>query len=156
MARAVHLLPLLLGAALLLPACDSPAFRGPADPVVEAGLTGAADERLPEGFTLANGQGGVRDLSISEENRVTIAAFATVAPPRAIIAFYRSEAEAAGMTYAGRVDAADMITLRMAKADGDPYSIAITALRRGEFTNVTLMFNVVPASTGVASAPPES
>ncbi len=132
--------------ALGLSACD---LGGGGDrervvvPVDISGISAFADGRLPQGFTLANGRGGIRDLSVdATPNRSTVVAFATIAPPRAITAYYRREAEAAGMTYAGQMDAGDMLATNFRRADPYPRTFSVNASQRGAFTNVTLVFDL--------------
>jgi hypothetical protein len=135
---------LLSGCVLSLTACDlgGAGERAEAERQVAASIRGIADERLPEGFTIANGRGDVRDLSVSSTGNTTIAAYATIGSPRAILQHYRREAEAAGMTYAGQMEAPDMIVTNYRRADPRPRTLSVAALQKGEFTNVTLSFGI--------------
>jgi hypothetical protein len=128
----------------LLAACDlgGAGERAEAEKSVAASIRGVIDERLPDGFTLANGRGGIRDLSVSTTGNVSVVAFATVASPRAIMTHYRREAEAAGMTYAGQMEAADMIATNYRRDNPRPRTLSVAALQKGAFTNVTLSFGI--------------
>jgi hypothetical protein len=131
-------------AAASLSACDlgGAGERAEAEREMAASLRGVADERLPDGFTLVNGRGGIRDLAISTEGNTIIASFATIATPRAVTNHYRREAEAAGMTYAGQLEATDMISTNYQREDPRPRTLSASALQKGEFTNITLSFDI--------------
>lgn len=105
-------------------------------------LTSTIDPRLPEGFTLATGEGGVRDLAISgEPGGNQVISWATVGSPRIVTQFYRQEATEAGMTYAGQMDAGDMIATNFARTQGTPARLSVSVTDEGQFINISLTFN---------------
>jgi hypothetical protein len=129
---------------LSVAACDlgGAGERANAERAVAASIRATAHEGLPAGFSLAAGRGGIRDLSVADNDGAVIAAFATIASPRAINDHYRREAEAAGMTFAGQMEASDMLVTNYRRDNPEPRSLSVSALQKGEFTNVTLSFGV--------------
>lgn len=138
-------------AMLALSACDgSSRTNGDAaskggSPTTAAGpVRTQADERLPAGFTLINGGGGIRDLSVEDaQGDGKIVAYATIVPPRDAVAHYEREAVAAGMTVIARMDAGEIRAVNARRTGGAaPHTISATASQKGEFTNITLMFDI--------------
>jgi hypothetical protein len=135
----------LFALALLTPslsACELGGGERSMAPPDTSELVSTDDPRLPEGFSLATGSGGVRDLAVSgEPGGDQVISYATIAPPRFITQFYRQEATAARMTYAGQMDAGDMIATNFARTEGAPRRLSVSASKKGEFTNISLTFN---------------
>jgi hypothetical protein len=104
------------------------------------------DERLPAGFPIYMGTGdGAKEVALMEPpTGGKIMTFSIVARPMDVRNFYEERATAAGMTISGRLDAADIVSVEATKPGGTPHSFGATATRKGEFTNVTLMFDVTP------------
>ncbi len=135
----------LVAIAMLMPAmaaCDLGGGERPTAPPDTSDLSATVDPRLPTGFSLATGRGGVRDLAVSEAmDGVQVVTFATVGSPRIVTQFYRQQATAAGMTYAGQMDAGDMIATNFARTVGTPKRMSISVSDEGEFVNISLTFN---------------
>jgi hypothetical protein len=105
----------------MLAACELGGGERPTAPPDTSELSSTIDPRLPEGFTLATGRGGARDLAVTgEAGGDQVITYATIGSPRIVTQFYRLEATAAGMTYAGQMDAGDMIATNFARATGAP------------------------------------
>ena len=135
---------LLIAVALTptLSACDLGGGERPTAPPDTSGLRATLDPRLPAGFSIATGEGGVRDLAVSgEPGGDQVISYATIAPVRIVTQFYRQQATEAGMTYAGQMDAGDMIATNFARTDGAPRRLSVSASRESEFTNISLTFN---------------
>lgn len=135
----------MLAALALLPglsACELGGGERRTAPPDTSALTSTVDPRLPEGFSIAAGEGGVRDLAVSgEPGGDQVISWSTVAPPRIVTQFYRQQATQAGMVYAGQLDAGDLIATNFARTDGAPRRLSVSASREREFTNVSLTFN---------------
>ena len=149
MPRFVSPILLLAASATMLGGCDGMLGSGGdrerqgSDRATAAAAQGRADARLPQGFTLIEGSGGIRDLSVAEaEGGGKNVAFATIVPPRDAIAFYEAQGSALGMIVAGRMTASDMIALNMQRETGSPRRFSVTASQKGEFTNISLMFDI--------------
>lgn len=105
-----------------------------------------ADERLPAGFELYVGQrGDVREVTaMSPDTGGTIVTYSVRARPQDVVAFYEAAATAKGMDMAGRVSAAELYGYDAHKDGGTPHSFGVVAISKGEFTNVSLSFDVTP------------
>lgn len=131
--------------ALLLTACEPSA---PADPAREAAQHRAnvsqADPRMPTGFTIYRGEvGDVREFQIAPAGNGQIATFSVIGRPGTIRTFYEDQAVAAGMQVIGRVSTGDFMSVDARRPGaGNPHSFSMAAVHKGEYTNVTLMFNV--------------
>lgn len=103
-----------------------------------------ADERLPDGFTLYQGRQGAAEVQESSpQTGGKIITFSVNAPAEQIIRHYEREAEAAGLTYAGRLNAGEILSWEgRREGEGSPRTFGVTVLRKSEFSNVTLMFDV--------------
>lgn len=138
---------LVLGIAIaamapMLSACELGGGERTVAPPDTSALAGTVDPRLPEGFSLATGEGGVRDLAVSgEPGGDQVITWATVGSPRIVTQFYRQEATAAGMTYAGQLDAGDMIATNFARTTGSPRRLSVSVTDEGAFMNISLTFN---------------
>ncbi len=138
--------PLILFAAValtpMLSACDLGGGERPTAPPDTSALTATLDPRMPEGFSIATGEGGVRDFAVTgEPGGDQVITWATIAPVRIITQFYRQQATEAGMAYAGQMDAGDMIATNFARTTGAPRRLSVSASRESEFTNISLTFN---------------
>lgn len=136
--RIFAILPLVLVAA-----CN----QTPQDPAKAAAEKMAEvsrpDPQLPDGFPIFLGVDGAREFAVREvESGGKIATFSIHARPMAVRQFYEERAKAAGMTIAGRMDGGEIVSVEARRAEGNPKTFGATALRKGEFTNVTLMFDV--------------
>ncbi len=137
-----RLLALAMIPMLALSACDR------ADPAKQAAErraeTAQADPRLPAGFTIFHGGSQVLELGMAEPpTGGKIFTYSINAPLGEVMAHYRREAEAAGMTYRGRMNGGEIMSYEARReGEGEPRSFGATALRKGEFTNITLMFDV--------------
>jgi hypothetical protein len=102
------------------------------------------DKRLPAGFTIFHGGSTVRELAVVEPaTGGKIVTFSIDAPLNEVMAHYRREADAAGLAYAGRMNGGEIMSYEARReGEGAPRKFGATALRKGEFTNVTLMFDV--------------
>lgn len=139
--RSVRLFALLPFA--VLAACNEP----PADPVKAAaervGEVSRPDPQLPDGFPIFLGDDGAREFTVKDvPTGGKIATFSIHAKPLDVRKFYEDRATAAGMTISGRLDAGEIVSVEARKEGGNPRTFGATALRKGEFTNVTLMFDV--------------
>ncbi|QJQ32670.1 hypothetical protein GV829_09590 [Sphingomonas lacunae] len=137
-ARMLAFLPLALVAA-----CN----QEPQDPAKAAEAKMAAisrpDPRLPVGFPIYLGEDGAREFVVEDvPTGGKIATFSIHARPLAVRNFYEERAKAAGMTIAGRMDGGEIVSVEARKEGGNPRTFGATALQKGEFTNVTLMFDV--------------
>ncbi|MEQ1687941.1 MAG: hypothetical protein ABL874_05160 [Sphingopyxis sp.] len=138
-------LAVLLAPALLLAACGP---STPADPAREAAQHRAnvsqADPRMPTGFTIYRGEvGDVREFQIAPAGDGQIATFSVIGRPDTIRRFYEDQAVAAGMQVIGRVSTGDFMSVDARRAGaGNPHTFSMAAVHKGEYTNVTLMFNV--------------
>lgn len=139
--RLAGLLPLLLVAA-----CDG-STAGNAGKA-EASSTrpvSRADPRLPAGFTLFTGGTDVVELEVGEPSTGgKIFTYSITTPPREVIRFYERQAAAAGMSDAGSMNGAEILSYEARKAEGAPRTFGVTALQKGTYTNVTLNFDVTP------------
>ena len=129
---------------LVLTACEPSA---PADPAKaaqqERAAMSVADPRLPTGFAIFTAGGDVQELDFSEPSTGgKIFSFSIIASPQSVVQFYEAQALAAGMTYDGRLNAGEVLSYEARKAEGEPKTFGATATRKGEYTNVTLMFDV--------------
>ena len=137
-ARMLAFLPLALVAA-----CN----QAPQDPTKAAAERMAAisrpDPRLPDGFPIFLGDDGAREFVVEDvPTGGKIATFSIHARPMAVRRFYEERATAAGMTIAGRMDGGEIVSVEARRDEGNPRTFGATALQKGEFTNVTLMFDV--------------
>lgn len=129
---------------LALAACN----QTPEDPATVAREAVAAasrvDPRLPAGFPIYLGSGeGAREVTLmSPPTGGKIMTFSIVAKPLDVRQFYEDRATAAGMTIAGRMDAGEIVSVEARHEGGTPRTFGATALQKGEYTNVTLMFDV--------------
>lgn len=139
--RSLTLLALLPLAALT--ACN----QTPADPAKAAAERMAEisrpDPQLPTGFPIYLGDDGAREFTVKTvPTGGKIATFSIHAKPLDVRKFYEDQAVAAGMTISGRMDAGEIVSVEARKEGGNPRTFGATALQKGEFTNVTLMFDV--------------
>lgn len=125
-----------------LAACELGGGERRVAPPDTSALRSTVDPRLPQGFALATGRGGVRDLAVTgEAGGDQVISYATIAAPRIVTQFYRQQATEARMTYAGQMDAGDMIATNFVRSDGEPRRLSVSASQEGEFTNISLTFN---------------
>jgi hypothetical protein len=117
---------------------------GEAEKKADVPPVAVADERLPDGFTLYQGQQGA--IEVQESSPPTggkIITFSVNAPAEQIVRHYEREAEAAGLAYAGRLNAGEILSWEgRREGEGSPRTFGVTALRKSEYSNVTLMFDV--------------
>lgn len=131
--------------ALLLVGCDAPPA---ADPAREAALHRAhvsqADPRMPAGFTIYRGEvGDVREFQIAPADSGQIATFSVIGRPGTIRQFYEDQAVAAGMQVIGRVSTGDFMSVDARRqGPAKPHTFSAMAVHKGEYTNVTLVFDV--------------
>ena len=132
--------------AMLLCACGSEPGTSTRTATETAATMSRPDDRLPSGFPIYMGTGdGAKEVTVMEPpTGGKIMTFSSVARPMDVRNFYEERAVAAGMTICGRLDAADIVSVDATKPGGPPHSFGATATRKGEFTNVTLMFDVTP------------
>ena len=129
----------------LLSACGPSA---PANPAQEAAQHRAnvsqADPRMPTGFAIYRGEvGDVREFQIAPAGDGQIATFSVIGRPETIRRFYEEQAVAAGMQVVGRVSTGDFMSVDARRTGaGNPHTFSMAAVHKGEYTNVTLMFNV--------------
>ena len=125
---------------LALAACSG----GEAEKKADAPPVAVADERLPDGFTLYQGRQGAAEVQESSPpTGGKIVTFSVNAPAEQIVRHYEREAEAAGLTYAGRLNAGEILSWEgRREGEGSPRTFGVTVLRKSEFSNVTLMFDV--------------
>ena len=136
---------LLLAAAIpfaLLAACGE--SQNPTKAAAEQhAAVSRPDERLPTGFTIFLGDSGAKEFTtMSPPTGGTIATFSVEAKPADVIAFYEREAQAAGMTYAGRMNGGDIMSYEARHDGGTPRTFSVTAHDKGPNTNVALSFDV--------------
>ena len=117
------------------------------DPAKAAAAQHAAvsrpDPRLPQGFTIFLGDSGAKEFTImSPPTGGKIATFSVEGKPADVIAFYEREAQAAGMTYAGRMNGGEILSYEARHDGGTPRTFSVTAHDKGANTNVTLSFDV--------------
>ncbi|MEQ1509342.1 MAG: hypothetical protein ABL909_02940 [Sphingopyxis sp.] len=131
--------------AMLLAACGPAA---PADLVKQAEQRRAnvsqTDPRMPNGFAIYRGEvGDVREFQIAPAGEGQIATFSVIGRPETIRRFYEDQAVAAGMQVIGRVSTGDFMSVDARRQGaGAPHTFSMAAVHKGEYTNVTLMFNV--------------
>ena len=133
--RLIAQLPLLLIAACGPTAGDEPAPKQ---------AVSRTDPALPAGFTVYLGSDGTREFTVSEpDTGGTVVTWAMIADPTEIIRHYEREALASGMTYAGKLNGGEIISYEARReGEGNPRTFSATVLRKGEYTNVTLNFDV--------------
>lgn len=131
--------------ALLLTACGP---STPANPAQEEAKHRAnvsqADPRMPTGFTIYRGEvSAVREFQIAPAGNGQIATFSVIGRPSTIRTFYEDQAIAAGLQVIGRVSTGDFMSVDARRQGaGNPHTFSMAAVHKGEYTNVTLMFNV--------------
>lgn len=136
--RLIALLPLAL-----LAACNQAPENPAAVAAERVAQLSRADPQLPDGFPIFLGEDGAREFVVKDvPTGGKIATFSIHAKPLDVRQFYEDRATAAGMTISGRLDAGEIVSIEARKEGGNPRSFGATALRKGEFTNVTLMFDV--------------
>ncbi len=137
--RLAGLLPLLL-----IAGCEASTPADPAKTRAEAtAAVSRADPNLPAGFALFTGGTEVVELEAAEPSTGgKIVTYSITAPPREVVRFYEAQATAAGMTNAGSMNGAEILSYEARKAEGSPRTFGVTALQKGEYTNVTLNFDV--------------
>jgi hypothetical protein len=117
---------------------------GEVEKQADARPVAVADERLPDGFTLYQVQQDA--LEVQESSPPTggkIITFSVIAPAEQILRHYEREAEAAGLAYAGRLNAGEILSWEgRREGEGTPRTFGVTVLRKSEYSNVTLMFDV--------------
>lgn len=103
-----------------------------------------SDPALPAGFTLYTGGGDIVGYTASEpETGGTVVTWSLVAQPNTVIRHYEAEALAAGLTYAGRLNGGEILSYEARRnGEGVPKTFSATVLKKGEYTNVTLNFDV--------------
>jgi hypothetical protein len=103
------------------------------------------DSNLPAGFDLYVGRGEVREFAVGTQGEGKIISYSIIADPRDIVQHYERQATAAGMTYAGRVDGGENLSYDFTHRGATPHSMSVNTLKKGEYTNVSLYFDVTPA-----------
>ena len=141
-------LVLTAGVAALLAACGP---TEPQDPVKAAAAERAslsrADPRMPGGFPIFLGPTGeVREFEIMPAGaNGQIATFSVVARPWTIREFYEEEGVARGYEVIGRVNGGMFQSIDLRKVgEGTPHTVSVLAVHKGEYTNVTVNFDVTP------------
>lgn len=147
--------PLLTAlAVMMLAGCGS--GQGTADRPDPAKLAEArranqsiSDPRLPAGFSIYSGERGeVREFQIGPAmpgSDGKVATFSVIAQPHIVRQFYEDQAVASGMVVEGRVNAGEFMSVDARRSgEGSPHTFSAAAVRKGEYTNVTLQFDVVP------------
>jgi hypothetical protein len=134
--RLTALLPLLL-----IAGCGDTAGEDAAAPKAALSRTDAA---LPSGFTLYTGGRDIIGFSASEpETGGTVVTWSMIAEPGDVIRHYEAEALTAGLTYAGRLNGGEILSYEARRTgEGEPRTFSATVLKKGEYTNVTLNFDV--------------
>ena len=104
------------------------------------------EPKLPKGFELYIGaEGDVREFTVlNPPTGGMIATYSLRAKPEDVVAFYEQVATKQGMVLAGRVSAPDFYNYDGRKEGGSPRTFGATAVAKGEFTNVSLAFDVTP------------
>jgi hypothetical protein len=135
--RLIALAPLLL-----LAACGSSGTEdaAPKQPVSRT------DPALPAGFTVYLGTDGTREFAVSRpETGGLVATWTVIAEPEEVIRHYQRESLNAGMRYAGRLNGGEILSYEARRqGEGTPKTFSATVLRKGEYTNITLNFDVTP------------
>lgn len=133
--RLFALLPLLLVAA-----CGPTQDEEPAPKVAMS----RADPSLPPGFTLYTGGGDVLELASSEpETGGKVVTWSITGEAEEVIRHYQRESIAAGMRYAGRLNGGEILSYEARRpGEGTPQTFSATVLRKGQYTNITLNFDV--------------
>lgn len=137
------------GAALLamLAACQPSA---PADPAkAEASARAAqsrADPRIPGGIPIFLGRTGqITEFEIMDAGQGKIATYAVIAQPWDVRNFYEADGLARGYEVIGRVNGGLFQSVDMRRLNGPaPRTFSAMAVHKGEYTNVTLNFDVTP------------
>ena len=134
--RLIAVLPLVMMAAC----SPSGGFEDPAPKVAMS----RTDPALPAGFTLYTAGGNILDYSATEpETGGKVVTYSLIAPLDDVYRHYERESEAAGMTYAGRLNAGELLSYESRRSgEGVPHTFSATVLKKGEYTNVTLNFDV--------------
>lgn len=134
--RLIALLPLLV-----LAAC-SPSGTGE-DAAPKAAMS-RPDPALPSGFTLYTAGGNILDYAATEpDTGGKVVTYSLIAPLDEVYRHYERESEAAGMTYAGRLNAGELLSYESRRSGpGVPRTFSATVLKKGQYTNVTLNFDV--------------
>ncbi len=145
---------LLCGAlAVALAACGSGGGGTPADPAKAAADRRASvsltDPRMPANFPIYVGQTGqVREFQASDAipgQPGRVISYSVIGRPDIIRDFYKDYAESVGMTVEGRVSSADFMSVDARRSGtGSPRTFSAMAVKKAEYTNVTLQFDVVP------------
>ena len=107
------------------------------------------DPRMPEGFTIYVGETGrVQEFQIAAAGEGIpgrIATFSVLARPNRVRDFYEAQAVARGMDIVGRVNANEVVSVDARQSgEGTPHTFGAMAVKKGQYTNVTLMFDVTP------------
>ncbi|MCC7394267.1 MAG: hypothetical protein IT553_05370 [Sphingomonadaceae bacterium] len=132
---------------VLLAACQPSA---PTDPAKAAASARAAqsrsDPRIPGGIPLFLGRTGqITEFEILDAGQGKIATYSVDARPWDIRDFYEAEGLARGYEVIGRVNGGLFQSVDMRRLNGAaPRTFSVMAVHKGEFTNVTLNFDVTP------------
>lgn len=136
-----------------LAACGSGGGNRAADPAKAAAARRAAvslaDPRMPGNFPIYVGQSGqVREFRASDAipgQPGRVISYSVIGRPDIVRDFYEDHAETVGMTVEGRVSSVDFMSVDARRtATGSPRTFSAMAVKKGEYTNVTLQFDVVP------------
>lgn len=143
-ARWIMLLPWLV-----LAACGSDQPAPDPAKIAEARRASQSitDPRMPAGFDIYAGDSGqVREFHVGEEIPGTggkVITFSVLGQPHIIRQFYEDQAVAAGMAVTGRVNAGEFMSVDARReGDGAPRTFSASAVRKGEYANVVLQFDV--------------
>ncbi len=131
---------LILLPPMLVAACGPSASEDSAPKVALS----RADPALPAGFTLFTGGSDIVGYNASApETGGTVVTWSMIAQPSDVIRHYETEALAAGLTYAGRLNGGEILSYEARRTgEGEPKTFSATVLKKGEYTNVTLNFDV--------------
>ncbi len=132
---------------LLLAACQpsAPADPAKADAAARAAQS-RADPRIPGGIPIFLGRTGqITEFEIMDAGQGKIATYSVVARPWDIRDFYEAEGKARGYEVIGRVNGGMFQSVDMRRLNGPaPRTFSAMAVHKGEYTNVTLNFDVTP------------
>ncbi len=131
-----------LGVPMLLLAACNMGGGGSSAPAAQAPIS-RPDANVPRGFDLYIGHGDVRELHVDHPTTGgTVISYSIIAEPREVIDHYERLSTAAGMHYAGRLDAGDQLSYDARNDNGSPRTMTVTATKKAEYTNVSLYFDV--------------
>lgn len=136
----------LAAAAMTLAACGERSAGGTTTKAAASTAASRPDPRLPDGFPIYLGATGARALEVMKTRQGgTIATFSVQATAAEVVGFYEDVSKRQGMAYAGRYDTDSNRSYEARRqGEGRPRTFGAVAIDKGEWTNVTLNFDVTP------------